>query len=312
MAKQTESLFVDSELIELEKLAVELAAWAGAEASEALNLEPEINYKPRGPHRRPRADDDPGDPVSVIDTNIEAEVRKRVAEHFPAHTLLGEEEEELPNPDADWVWVIDPIDGTSNFINRFPLFAVSIGILHRGIPVVGAIWCSTTHLTGSGVYHARYGSALYLNGRILSDPPSQVKRRLGAAPGGAPGSTPHWDNRVTGSAAFELAMVSAKVFTSVPLWSLSIWDVAAGVCLAWSANLEVWIRRDDGWVEFERFDPAHNGVGKSTSEHSSLRYWRSPLIVGNRQACQYWVTRAGKVLGVRGRISRRLRRFLSV
>ncbi len=113
MAKQTESLLVDSELIELERLAVELATWAGAEASQALNSEPEINYKPRGPHRRPRADGDPGDPVSVIDTNIEAEVRKRVSERFPTHTLLGEEEQQLPNPDADWVWVIDPIDGTS-------------------------------------------------------------------------------------------------------------------------------------------------------------------------------------------------------
>ncbi len=312
MVKQTKALLSDSELIELETLAVELATWAGTEASQALNLEPEIKYKPRGPHRRPRAQDDPGDPVSAIDTNIETEVRRRISQRFPTHTLLGEEAEELPNPDADWVWVIDPIDGTSNFINRFPLFAVSIGLLHQGIPVVGAIWCSTTHLTGSGVYHARSGSALRLNGQVLSAPPSQVKRRLGAAPGGSPGNTPYWDNRVTGSAAFELAMVSAKVFTSVPLWSLSIWDVAAGVCLAWSANLEVWIRRDGEWVEFERFDPALNGVGKSTSKELSLRHWRSPLIVGNSQACKYWVARAGKVLGLRGRVSRRLRRFLSV
>ena len=61
MVKQTKALLSDSELIELETLAVELATWAGTEASQALNLEPEIKYKPRGPHRRPRAQDDPGE-----------------------------------------------------------------------------------------------------------------------------------------------------------------------------------------------------------------------------------------------------------
>jgi myo-inositol-1(or 4)-monophosphatase len=66
------------------------------------------------------------------------------------------------------VWAIDPIDGTTNFVNGFPLFAASIGMLHRGCPVVGAIWCSTSYALRAGVYHARAGGALRFEGEPLA------------------------------------------------------------------------------------------------------------------------------------------------
>ena len=46
--------------------------------------------------------------------------------------------------DFDVVWAIDPVDGTNNFINGFPWFSAAIGVLHRGRPMVGAIWCATS------------------------------------------------------------------------------------------------------------------------------------------------------------------------
>ena len=302
----------EDELLEIESLAVELANWAGAEATRSLLTDLDISYKPRGPQRRLRSKTDPGDPVSEMDKALEKELRSRIRDKFPQHAILGEEEETLPEDETEWVWVIDPIDGTSNFVNRFPLFAVSIGVLYRAVPVVGAIWCSSTHLLGSGVYHSYIGGKLYLDDREVAPPPAQVKRRLGAAPGGSLGSTESWDNRVTGSAAFELAMVSAKVFTSVPLWSLSIWDVAAGICLARSAGLEVWIKTKDDWEMFEQLQPGFRDAETKDARDQSLRYWRAPLVVGTSDATSVWRKKSERVLGWQGRFRRRLRKFVSV
>ena len=59
---------------------------------------------------------------------------------FPDHGIIGEEVSESADPDCEYVWVVDPIDGTSNFVNGFPLFASSIGVLHQGRPIIGAVW----------------------------------------------------------------------------------------------------------------------------------------------------------------------------
>jgi hypothetical protein len=95
--------------------------------------------------------------VSEVDRATEILVRARLAERFPQHDIIGEELDERPGRGADFVWAVDPIDGTANFINGFPLFAASIGLLYRGYPLVGAIWCSTSHTLQSGVYHAHCG-----------------------------------------------------------------------------------------------------------------------------------------------------------
>ena len=84
------------------------------------------------------------DPVSEVDHAVEALIRARLAEPFPSMGSSARRSRRRDRP-HDFLWAIDPIDGTTNFINGFPLFAASIGILHRGQPDVGAIWCSTSH-----------------------------------------------------------------------------------------------------------------------------------------------------------------------
>ena len=56
----------------------------------------------------------------------------------------------------------------ANFVNGFPLFAASIGVLHQGRPLVGAVWCSTSHALRAGVYHARAGGARWPTGRPMA------------------------------------------------------------------------------------------------------------------------------------------------
>ncbi len=272
------ALPLEALLIEVETLAVELARAAGSEAQAALGRTLDVTYK-AGRNGK----EDTGDPVSEVDRAVEAIIRERVGARFPGHAIVGEEVETLPAVDAEWLWVIDPVDGTANFVNGFPLFAVSIGVLHFGRPVAGAIWCASTPALRAGVYHAHLGGTLALDGVEVGTRTTVVKRRLAAAPGGSPGGTREWDHRVTGSAALECAYVAAGIFTSVPFWGLKLWDVAAGVVLVRAAGLEAWTREGGTWQPLERFvAPAKAPKGQDRAP--SVRDWRAPLILGTAEA----------------------------
>ncbi|MCK5943975.1 MAG: inositol monophosphatase family protein [Planctomycetes bacterium] len=77
-------------------------------------------------------------PVTVADRAIEMALRERVEQRFPAHGIYGEEHG-TARLDAEYVWVIDPIDGTKAFASGNPLFGTLVGLLRRGAPVVGVL-----------------------------------------------------------------------------------------------------------------------------------------------------------------------------
>jgi histidinol phosphatase-like enzyme (inositol monophosphatase family) len=81
---------------------------------------------------------DDATPVTDADRGAEELLRKKILARFPDHGIMAEElgHERL---DAEWVWVLDPIDGTKSFVSGVPLFGTLIGLLHRGQPVLGAI-----------------------------------------------------------------------------------------------------------------------------------------------------------------------------
>ena len=268
------------ELAAIETLAIALAREAGETARAALHGAVTVEYKPNAEGK-----DSTNDPVSEVDRAVEALVRERVADRFPGHAVIGEEVDTQPEAGADIVWVIDPIDGTANFINGFPLFAVSVGVLQRGVPVAAAIWCASTHLLGPGVYHARRGSALHLDGVDVPPRETVVQRALAAAPGGSSGGTKEWEHRVTGSIAIEAALVAAGVFTSAVFWGPRLWDVAAGALLVRAAGREVWVRSRGGWVPLARFEaPERSRSAKTQDRASTLRDWRQPVLIGTAEA----------------------------
>ena len=78
------------------------------------------------------------DPVTEADRGAERAIRRLIAEHHPDHGVIGEEEGE-DRPDAEWTWVLDPVDGTRAFISSIPLWVTLIGLNHRGRPVLGSI-----------------------------------------------------------------------------------------------------------------------------------------------------------------------------
>ncbi len=78
------------------------------------------------------------DPVTAADKGAEAAIRRRVAERYPDHGVIGEEYGE-DRPDAEFVWVLDPVDGTRAFIAGLPLWCTLIGLRHEGRPILGSI-----------------------------------------------------------------------------------------------------------------------------------------------------------------------------
>lgn len=77
-------------------------------------------------------------PVSTVDLRCEELTRELIRKRYPDHGIIGEEFGE-ENAEAEYVWTIDPIDGTQNLINRIPTFGTILALLHNGKPVLGWI-----------------------------------------------------------------------------------------------------------------------------------------------------------------------------
>lgn len=101
-----------------------------------------------------------GDFVTAVDLRTEAELRRELGALLPDAGFLGEETDAAAL-DADWIWVVDPIDGTSNFARGLPCFAVSVALLQRGQPLLGAIHCAPE----AALYTAVRGHGARRNGR---------------------------------------------------------------------------------------------------------------------------------------------------
>jgi histidinol phosphatase-like enzyme (inositol monophosphatase family) len=118
----------------LETFALELAA---AAASVAVPLFRQRDLSEINKGNASRADVH-FDPVTEADKGAERAIRALINQHYPDHGIIGEEYG-AENPDADFVWVLDPVDGTRAFISGLPLWTTLIGLRYRGRPVLGLI-----------------------------------------------------------------------------------------------------------------------------------------------------------------------------
>jgi inositol-phosphate phosphatase/L-galactose 1-phosphate phosphatase/histidinol-phosphatase len=98
-------------------------------------------------------------PVTIADQESETAMRQLIAQRFPEHGIIGEEHG-AERADAEFVWALDPIDGTKSFISGMPLFGTLIALLHRGQPVLGIIDQPISHERWVGAA----GRASTLNG----------------------------------------------------------------------------------------------------------------------------------------------------
>ncbi len=181
--------------------------------------------------------------VTKADTEAEELIVSLIRERFPDHGILGEEGSEV-NPEAEYQWVIDPIDGTRNFTNGIPLFAVSIAVLYRGEPVIGVVY---NPATGS-LYAAEKGKGATFNGSPMRVSVQEAKKGLvtfGPGQGDAKeklrtffqnGESYFRSVRYLGCTALELAYVARGGTEGFVCIGLKPWDYAAGRLLILEAG----------------------------------------------------------------------------
>ncbi len=102
------------------------------------------------------------DVVTIADKEAEALIIDYIHRHFPAHGILAEESGR-DHDDREWCWVIDPLDGTTNFSSGLPAFCVSIGLEYKGEPAVGVVYAP---YLGECFYAVR-GMGARLNGEAI-------------------------------------------------------------------------------------------------------------------------------------------------
>ena len=103
-------------------------------------------------------------PVTVADKESELVIRKLLGEHFPEHGIYGEEFGQSDQPDSDYLWLIDPIDGTKSFVRQYPFFSTQIALMHRGELVLGV---SNAPVFGEMAWATKGGGA-FLNETTIS------------------------------------------------------------------------------------------------------------------------------------------------
>jgi myo-inositol-1(or 4)-monophosphatase len=110
---------------------------------------------------------DDGSLVTESDRWADSEIRSSIAAAFPSHAILSEEDVHTFT-DAQWTWVIDPLDGTTNFTRGIPLWGISIGLLYGGEPVFGYVYFPPVNQAFHGYWAGNTGLDLpvgaYLNG----------------------------------------------------------------------------------------------------------------------------------------------------
>lgn len=187
--------------------------------------------------------------VSYVDEEAEKKIVAGCRAILPKANFLTEEGTVAASEgsEEDYTWIIDPLDGTTNFVHRVPIFGISVGLVYKGTPILGVI----AHVPDHQLFYAWEKGGAWCNGkRIHVSPVGTLGESLLAT--GFPYYTFEQLNdylnilhyfmqnshglRRLGSAAIDLAYVASGVFEGFFEFNLSPWDVAAGICLVREAG----------------------------------------------------------------------------
>ena len=191
-----------------------------------------------------------GDIDLVTEADIASEnlIIERIKSHYPRHAILAEESgaTELIPGDSDWKWIIDPLDGTTNFAHGYPCFCVSIALERAGLIEVGVIYDPTRDEMFAGECgqgatlnerRVRVSAVEDLNAAMLCTGfPYNVRERPNFERDFANFTMAAQAVRRDGSAAIDLAYIACGRFDGFWEDGLNAWDVAAGVLLIQEAG----------------------------------------------------------------------------
>lgn len=184
--------------------------------------------------------------VSYVDKSAEEQLVKGLQELFPDAGFITEEQT-IATTQKEYMWVIDPLDGTTNFVHQLPVYSVSIGLLKNNVPIIGVVY----EPNRDELFYAWQQGGAFLNGQkiMVKQNPELGKALLATG-------FPYYDfdlmqkylnalqhflkesqgMRRMGSAAVDLAYVACGRFDGFFEYGLSPWDVAGGIVLVQEAG----------------------------------------------------------------------------
>ena len=210
--------------------------------------------------------------VTKTDKDTEKNIIKAISKLFPEHSFLGEESG-TDSKESDYVWIIDPIDGTTNFSIHNPLWSISVGLAYQGEIIFGLIYIPVI----DEIFSAAKGKGAKLNNKKLflrnklpnlkavhtfchgyRDRDIKVALNYYLSQ-----KTISLDCRQLGSAAIELCFVAAGRVDSLIIPGARAWDVAAGYLIAKEAGASVTDFNGKEWnLKSKDIAVCHNGVKK--------------------------------------------------
>jgi myo-inositol-1(or 4)-monophosphatase len=241
-------------LVEAEAVCIEAVRQAGVVLMEYFRAPLTVEFKEKGQQA----------PVTEADRRSEDLLRAALTRAFPHHGIIGEEGEDVVNPEAEYVWFLDPLDGTANFAAGLPAFAISMGLCYRGVPVLGVV-AIPWEGPGGTIFHAYQGGGAYCNTTAIQIAAAELPAGTQLA------SMPFWalwhyrvgrqarirqaNVRAHGSIAYELVYAARGTFQFSIISGARLWDMVGGVVLVQEAGGTVLFgngrtRRWSAWEPF--------------------------------------------------------------
>ena len=215
----------------------------------------------------------PGDYVSAADKKSEKIIIEELLKAHPDYSILSEESGEINSGNKNNRWIIDPIDGTSNFLNGIPQFAISIAFEEQGELTCGVIFDPIKN----EMFFAEKGSGAFLNNsRIRVSGKKKLNKSMLVTNGPRYTSNKRdfiFDEykrvsnlveipiRKFGSAALDLAYVSSGRFDGCWQWDLNYWDIAAGLVI---------LKEAGGYLSFLDKDAKHSKKKSIVASNSNI------------------------------------------
>ncbi len=185
--------------------------------------------------------------VTEIDKRSEEIIIDIIHKHFPGHDILAEESGRTKGKTSDYRWIIDPLDGTTNFTHGFPVFCVSIGVEYKGELIIGVIYDPNFN----ELFTAEKGKGAFLNGKRINVSRIDKLNKSLLVTGFPYNITENPSNAIEhfihflmkaqavrrmGSAAIDLAYIAAGRYEGFWEVALNPWDMAAGALLVQEAG----------------------------------------------------------------------------
>ncbi|MEM3126505.1 MAG: inositol monophosphatase family protein [Candidatus Woesearchaeota archaeon] len=206
------------------------------------------------------------DLVTEADKTAESIIIKEIKKHFPEHDIIGEESGKTKNG-SEYLWTIDPLDGTNNFLKKVPYWCTSIALLKNNEPILGVIF-DPFH---NELFVAKKGKGATLNKKpIFVSQTTQLSDAIVSYEQGhlmdqrsffavLPINKKIRALRIMGSTALNLANVAAGRFDAFISRNITYWDLAAGIVIVKEANGKVATIEGKSWSFSEKSIVASNG-----------------------------------------------------